>query len=403
MKKLFMLPALFALAVTGCGGDDPSPVDTQWAQELKTEMTQYLGLVLPYVQFNQDTLYHRWDTTDNAYIIGDYQETSVLDDYGTRLTRTGWTATTTTEGLAYVKTTEVGELTLFADFYEADDEYPAGNEIAVYVDEEGGGGGETVTGTYEFIMYEMGWEHEETNPTVVVDPGLLIEADQGNNPNDSGKPKYWDTDLTLRLYSQNTLTLSADNITGIEFTFNTIKNNQTMTANTGSITAFSNTGALWSGDTDSVTFTLGDVARGQIHILKIKVTGTFSGGGVTPIEPSDRTPLSVAMDIAYNLFGEEVDYETDIEIDGSDYYVTASSPLTSEKDTVEAGKAYLPDYVELDTDTTEDTEDEMWYAIYIDEDFMNNGIVVQINSYTENGSVILEYLIYDYWSEMVYE
>ena len=46
MKKLFMLPALFALAVTGCGGDDPSPVDTQWAQELKTEMTQYLGLVL---------------------------------------------------------------------------------------------------------------------------------------------------------------------------------------------------------------------------------------------------------------------------------------------------------------------------------------------------------------------
>lgn len=395
-----MLPALFALAVTGCGGDDPSPADTQWAQELKTEMTQYLGLVLPYVQFNQDTLYHRWDTTDNAYIIGDYQETSVLDDYGTRLTRTGWTATTTTEGLAYVKTTEVGELTLFADFYEADDEYPAGNEIAVYVDEEGGGGGEIVTGKIEFFMYEMGWEHEETNPTVVADPGLLIEADQGDNPNETGKPKYWDTDLTLRLYAQNTLTLSADNITEIEFKFESVKKNQTMTPDMGEITAFSTAGALWvAGDEEvsTVTFTIGDISGGKIFIKSIIVTGTFSGGGVVPPGPSDeRTIADVAEDICDML---DFDHNEINYIEGDAYIAVEFEGVTSLKEACEAGLDYLPDYLdEYEAPAAgqwDEDGDDGYFATYVEEDSL---IYVEIGSYLAGSDYVTQYCVY----QMVY-
>ena len=402
MKKLFMLPALFALAVTGCGGDDPTPSgDVGWAQDVKEEMTEYLGLVLPYVQLDTATLYHGWNEDEGAYFIGDDSETNVLDGYGDRLLRTGWTLVDNAGYPEYTKSTEVGDLTLHAEWYEASDLYPCGNEIAVYVDGEGGGGDDPVTGTYEFLMSDYGWSDAEVISETTLAPGLTIDASKNGGSND---PKYYASGASIRLYPNNSITFSADNMTKIEFTFTRIDDNFAFNPDSGTFSAdYAAKTGVWTGDASSVTFTLGSGSGKQIRISAVKVTGTFSGGGVTPIEPSDRTPLSVAMDIAYNLFGEEVDYETDIEIDGSDYYVTASSPLTSEKDTVEAGKAYLPDYVELDTDTTEDTEDEMWYAIYIDEDFMNNGIVVQINSYTENGSVILEYLIYDYWSEMVYE
>lgn len=386
-----MLPALFALAVTGCGGDDPAPVDTQWAQELKTEMTQYLGLVLPYVQFNQDTLYHRWDTADKAYIIGDYQETSVLDDYGTRLTRTGWTATTTTEGLAYVKTTEVGELTLFADFYEADDEDPAGNEIVVYVEEEGGGtGDDPVTGTYTFKMADMGWADQLENPSIVAEPGLTIITDPGENTKTTGIPKYYNNGASIRLYALNTLTLSADKITEIEFTFTSVTDSQTMTPDEGSITAWSNEGATWKGDASEIVFTLG--TKGQVRISEMKVTGTFSGGGDVPPGPGDeRTIADVALDIC-----DELGYTaSDIEWDGEEAYISAVfEGVTNLLEACEAGIDYLPDYLEEDTAPYEDEWDDGdpgYFAYYVDSD---NFVYVSIGSYADGNDFVTQFWVF---------
>lgn len=263
------------------------------------------------------------------------------------------------------------------------------------------GGDQPVTGTFTFEMSKMGWTSGEENPKVTADPGLTIKAEQGENK--STPPKYWEgteaTDKTLRLYAQNTLTLSANEITKIEFSY-TIRDSQTMSPSVGSLSS-----NIWTGSSSSVTFTLG--SKGQIRIIEMKVTGTFSSGGSTPVDPVDpvedeRTTLSVAKDIAFNLFGPDVDYDTDVELYEGDYYVTALSELETAQATVEEGKKYLPDYVELDTDTVEDTQEAgFWYAIYLDVDFDNNGIVVQINSYVDDDNgLLLEYLIYDYWNSL---
>ena len=68
-------------------------------------------------------------------------------------------------------------------------------------------------------MPKMGWESGQESPTVTADPGLKITAEKGENQ--SSAPKYWEgtdaEDKSLRLYALNTLTLSASEITKIEF------------------------------------------------------------------------------------------------------------------------------------------------------------------------------------------
>lgn len=176
------------------------------------------------------------------------------------------------------------------------------------------GGDQPVTGTFTFEMSKMGWTSGEENPKVTADPGLTITADKGENK--ASAPKYWEgtdaEDKTLRLYAQNTLTLSAKEITKIEFSY-TIKDSQTMSPNVGSLSS-----NIWTGSSSSVKFTLG--SKGQIRIIEMKVTGTFSGGGSTPVGPVDPTgeytPLSVAQDLDIWMWPD--DYDLDNDFNGPD-------------------------------------------------------------------------------------
>lgn len=307
MKKLLIISALFALSLTGCGGDNPEPSgDVNWSQDIKEEMIEYLGLALPFVQFDQESFYHEWDAIDNAYYLGDYSPVNVLANYGAELLKAQWEPSLQAgSALDFTKTTTVGKLILHAEWYEETELEPCGNEIAVYVDEGGvvPPGGETVTGTYTFKMSDMGWSNLEDNPTVTAEPGLTIVTDKGGNTQSTGIPKYYETSYDLRLYALNTLTLSAEEITKIEFTC-TFRDNQTMTPSVGTLAD-----TVWTGSASSVTFTLG--SKGQVRITELKVTGTFSGEGGSPIDPitptGDYTPLSVCTDIDYWAFEDAED------------------------------------------------------------------------------------------------
>ncbi len=395
MKKILILPALFALVATGCG-EDEQPSSVEWSQEIKAEMTEYLGLVLPYVQFDEATLYHEWSEEESGYFIGDDSETNVLDGYGDRLIRTGWTAVTQEGYVNYTKSTEAGELTLHAQWYEATEEYPCGNEIAIYVD--GGGvvppGDDPVTGTYTFTMSEMGWSDQDENPSVVADPGLSIAAGPGKNTQATGIPKYFSSGASIRLYALNTLTLAADEITKIEFTFTLVKDNQTMTASVGNISSFTNESATWEGSASQVIFTLG--SKGQIRISEMKVTGTFSGGG-SPIVPGgdERTVEDIAKDICSALEMST----SDIEWDGQDAYISVIfDGVSNLEEACLAGIDYLPDYVEEDGDPEAGQwadGDEGYFAYYVDAESL---IYIDIGSYLSGNEYVTQYCIY----QMVY-
>lgn len=403
MKKIFLIPTVIALLASSCGSSS-GEIGESWAQKYKDEMIQYIGEVLPYVPFNSDTIYSGWEEDENCYYIGDYNDNDLLADYGTKLTKNGnWTATTDAQSnICYAKESSVGTLWLYAKWYEADTDADAGNEIQVYVD-----GGQViptgeVTGTYTFKMSDAGWANQEVISEKTIAPGLVVNASKNGGSND---PTYYNNGADLRLYTKNSITFSAINMTEIDFTFTRIDDNTTFTPDSGTFTPnVSGKSGKWVGEASSVTFTMGSTTGKQYRISEVTVTGTFSGEGGSPVDPGEdeRTTLSVAKDIAFNLFGPDVDYDTDVELYEGDYYVTALSELETAQATVEEGKKYLPDYVELYTDTVEDTKEAgFWYAIYLDVDFDNNGIVVQINSYIDDDNgLLLEYLIYDYWNSL---
>lgn len=251
------------------------------------------------------------------------------------------------------------------------------------------GGDQPVAGTFTFEMSKMGWTSGEENPKVTADPGLTIKAEQGENL--SSAPKYWEgtgaEDKTLRLYAQNTLTLSANEITKIEFSY-TIKDSQTMSPNVGSLSS-----NIWTGSSSSVTFTLG--SKGQIRIIEMKVTGTFSGGGSTPVDPVDpgdeRTVADVAEDIATNLGLTS----SDIEWEQDDAYIgCVLNGATSLEETCIEATYYLPDYLEESEAPTAgqwDDGDDGYFTTYVDE---ANSIEVQIGTYLDGSDYVMQFCVY---------
>lgn len=252
------------------------------------------------------------------------------------------------------------------------------------------GGDQPVAGTFTFEMSKMGWTSGEENPKVTADPGLTIKAEQGENL--SSAPKYWEgtgaEDKTLRLYAQNTLTLSANEITKIEFSY-TIKDSQTMSPNVGSLSS-----NIWTGSSSLVTFTLG--SKGQIRIIEMKVTGTFSSGGSTPVGPVDptgdeKTVASVAKDICTELEYSESDIEWE---SGVAYLAVAFDGVTNLEEACLAGIDYLPDYLAEYLAPVSDTWDdgsEGYFVTYIEE---SSNIFVDIGSYLESEVFVTQFTIY---------
>lgn len=128
--------ALIVPALTAC----PKPKKTvtpTWSDEIIEEMELYLGEALPFVQLNEETIYHGYSSDYEAdynvgvYFIGDDNENNAVTDYGTKLEEAGWVFTDDEEGGYYSKEVNDFELICSFDWYEATDEFAAGNEISV--------------------------------------------------------------------------------------------------------------------------------------------------------------------------------------------------------------------------------------------------------------------------------
>lgn len=92
----------------------------------------------------------------------------------------------------------------------------------------------------------------------------------GSNP-----PKYYTSGNAVRCYANNTITVTASDITKIAFTFGSSDNSNTITANKGSFST--NT---WTGTADEVVFTIGGT-NGHRRIAAVEVT--MNGVGETTV------------------------------------------------------------------------------------------------------------------------
>ena len=142
--KILPLALTAALMVTGCRNNkkpepqpEPPAPEPTWSEEIQEEMELYMGTTLPYLELNEETMYHGYDDSSEdygfgCYVIGDDNEENLIEDYGDLLVDEGWTFVQDDEGDYYTLEVNDFELTCEFDYYEATDQYAAGNEIAVY-------------------------------------------------------------------------------------------------------------------------------------------------------------------------------------------------------------------------------------------------------------------------------
>lgn len=134
--------------------------------------------------------------------------------------------------------------------------------------------------------------------------GITVSIAKGAGNND---PAVYND--ALRLYANNTITISGNDLKNIELSFTKqgTKEYATLSASAGTLlsgaVSTSNTNIVtdtWSGSTNSVTFTLG--STGQRIITGITVNGDGSGGSDTPSTPDPDepdTPSTLDPDFVY--------------------------------------------------------------------------------------------------------
>ena len=129
-----------------------------------------------------------------------------------------------------------------------------------------GDGGSSSTVSYSASAQSYGNASVPSNKTI---SGVTFAYAKGDGSND---PKYYDSGTSVRMYANNTLTISASSsISAITFTFG----GTTSAGLTASVGTYSS--GSWSGSASSITFTAG--SSGQQYIQGISVT--VGGGGTT--------------------------------------------------------------------------------------------------------------------------
>ena len=99
----------------------PVVVVPDWEDEILEEMELYMGTTLPYLELDEDTMYHGYDDSSESYgygcyVIGDDNEENLIEDYGDLLVEDGWTFVPSDEGDSYTLVVNDFELTCVFDY-----------------------------------------------------------------------------------------------------------------------------------------------------------------------------------------------------------------------------------------------------------------------------------------------
>ena len=142
----------------------------------------------------------------------------------------------------------------------------------------GGGGENPPAETEEKVTIVFSSEYHSTqNFTTLTKGSFTIQAYKGYYGQTA--PQYVESAKQLKLYASNELIISGTSVKYIEFDMTTYKD-ATIYLTKGT---FDKSTGIWTGDTDSVKFTIG--TGGQFGITTLKISNTIPtdpGGGSTP-------------------------------------------------------------------------------------------------------------------------
>lgn len=137
------------------------------------------------------------------------------------------------------------------------------------------GGGSSSDGQISWVAADQGYENAQDIASINFGSGFTATFTDGGNTN---TPKYYTSGSALRMYGNNTMTISGAGITKITFTLTGNENQTQLEANVGNY-ALEGTTGTWTGEADAVTFTVPN--QKQARIQKIEIEGTVVEG-LTP-------------------------------------------------------------------------------------------------------------------------
>lgn len=135
--------------------------------------------------------------------------------------------------------------------------------------------------------------------------GITVTLSKGSGNNDP----FFSSAEEMRLYANNTITVSGANLTDItmEFSKQGSKDYASLSASVGSLSSGGNSTSKtdvktdkWTGSANSVTFTLGSTGQRIIYQLVVNGTGSESGNPSTPTDPTEpETPSTLDPNYTY--------------------------------------------------------------------------------------------------------
>ena len=131
---------------------------------------------------------------------------------------------------------------------------------------------EAGTHTATFNALAAGYANGEEITNVTIDSNITATFEKGSGSN---APKYYTTGTAIRCYAKNSFEIKAasGNITNIVLTFGSGDKTNPISTNVGTYAD-----GTWSGDAESVTFTIGGT-KDHRRIAEITVTYTISDNG----------------------------------------------------------------------------------------------------------------------------
>lgn len=137
-------------------------------------------------------------------------------------------------------------------------------------------GDTTVEDTAEFVFSEFGYENGKAISTPATKGDITITFAKGSANNDTA---YHNTGAAVRAYPKSTITITGGTITKVEITYAQNAADKGICSLTSTIGAFSGSDwsggeMTWTGEADSVPFTVASTKNGALRISKMVVTYT---------------------------------------------------------------------------------------------------------------------------------
>lgn len=137
-------------------------------------------------------------------------------------------------------------------------------------------GDTTVEETAEFVFSEFGYENGKAISAPATKGDITITFAKGSASNDTA---YYNTGAAVRAYPKSTITITGGTITKVEITYAQNATDKGICSLTSTIGAFSGSDwsggeMTWTGEADSVPFTVASTKNGALRISKMVVTYT---------------------------------------------------------------------------------------------------------------------------------